>query len=174
MKFKLKSGLWGIVLCAIASLATPDVSLAQFSFPENAKPSEDPNSDITIDALFGPIDPIMTPPAAPRDQVRQRGERSRMVQRPAAAVQKPAPQDEMPRLTDEIPSASDMQSGRPSVSELRQARAMYRSQQRIQRLERNLWNGYEPLRPNWNSIPMMSSRYPYRNTVVVPIFVYPR
>ena len=163
MKFKLKSGLWGIVLCAIAGVATPDAALAQFPFPEDSKRSEDPNSDVTIDALFGPIDPIMGSSATSQDQIRQDKavqpmDRSMMIQRPVAAVQKPAPQNEMPRLTDEIPSASDLQSGRPSVSELRQARAMYRSQQRIQRLERNLWNGYEPLRPNWNSIPMMSSR----------------
>ncbi|WP_145417045.1 hypothetical protein [Planctomycetes bacterium K23_9] len=54
--------------------------------------------------------------------------------------------------------------------ELRQARALYRSQQRIERLERNAWIGYEPLRPTWNSVPMMSSRYNYRRTIYVPVY----
>ncbi|NND99644.1 MAG: hypothetical protein HKN47_20190 [Pirellulaceae bacterium] len=63
---------------------------------------------------------------------------------------------------------------KPSASELRQARALYRSQQRIARLEHNLWMGYEPLRPNWSAVPMMSSRYSGRRTIYVPVFVRPR
>lgn len=60
------------------------------------------------------------------------------------------------------------------AAEIRQARALYRSQQRIARLEHNLWMGYEPLRPNWNAVPMMSSRYNYRRTIYVPVYVRPR
>ena len=58
-----------------------------------------------------------------------------------------------------------------SAAELRQARALYRSRQRIARLENNLWMGYEPLRPQWNSVPMMSSRYSSRRTIYVPVYV---
>ncbi|MCG8648248.1 MAG: hypothetical protein MI861_00355 [Pirellulales bacterium] len=58
----------------------------------------------------------------------------------------------------------------PSAAEIRQARALYRARQRTARLERNLWLGYEPLRPSWNGLPMMSSRYaPPR--IVIPVFV---
>jgi hypothetical protein len=60
------------------------------------------------------------------------------------------------------------------VAQLRQARALYRSQQRIARLEHNLWMGYEPLRPNWNSVPMMSSRYNDRRTIYVPVHLLAR
>lgn len=98
--------------------------------------------------------------------------------RPDAVAAKPSA-DEIditaePRLIDVIPSSSDLSLSQPTAAELRQARAQFRSQQRMERMERNLWAGYEPLRPNWNSIPMMSSRYPYRNTFVVPLYVYPR
>jgi hypothetical protein len=79
-----------------------------------------------------------------------------------------------PRLVDSVASSSDIKADKPTVQELRQARAQYRAKQRIARMERNLWNGYEPLRPNWNSIPMMSSRYPQRHRIVVPVYVYPR
>jgi len=60
------------------------------------------------------------------------------------------------------------------AAELRQARALYRSQQRIARLENNLWTGHEPLRPTWNSIPMMSSAFNYRRTIYVPVYVRTR
>jgi len=80
----------------------------------------------------------------------------------------------MPQLVDAIPSSSDLSLSQPTAAELRQARAQFRSQQRMERLERNLWAGYEPLRPNWNSIPMMSSRYRYPSRVVVPVYVFPR
>ena len=60
-----------------------------------------------------------------------------------------------------------------TVAELRQARALYRSQQRIQRLEMYQWLGYEPLRPNWATIPSMTSRYQNR-TIYVPVYYYGR
>ena len=47
----------------------------------------------------------------------------------------------------------------PSAAELRQQRALFRSQQRLERIERNAWLGHEPLRPSFNAIPMMTSRY---------------
>ncbi|GAA5508252.1 hypothetical protein [Novipirellula caenicola] len=56
-------------------------------------------------------------------------------------------------------------------AELRQARALYRSQQRIARQEYNLWMGREPLRPSWNAIPMTSSRYAPRHTYYVPVYI---
>ena len=70
-------------------------------------------------------------------------------------------------------SRSNVRTSQMSVSELRQARALYRAQQRTARLEYNLWMGYEPLRPNWNSVPMMSSRYTNRR-IYVPAYVYAR
>ena len=60
---------------------------------------------------------------------------------------------------------------KPSAKELRQARALHRSQQREARLQHNLWNGYEPLRPNWNAIPMMASPYSYKRTIYVPVYI---
>ncbi len=75
----------------------------------------------------------------------------------AAAVQRP----------------SSVRRSQQSVAELRQARALYRANQRVARMEYNLWMGREPLRPRWNSIPMMSSRYT-NNRIYVPVYVYPR
>lgn len=77
-----------------------------------------------------------------------------------------------PRFTEKA-SSSDVRKSKMTTAELRQARALYRSQQRVARLEHNLWMGYEPLRPNWNALPMMSSRYPNRR-VYVPVFYYGR
>lgn len=74
---------------------------------------------------------------------------------------------------DSRTSDSSVQTSRMSTAELRQARALYRAQQRVARLEYNLWMGREPLRPNWNSVPMMSSRYTSRR-VYVPVYVYTR
>ena len=66
-------------------------------------------------------------------------------------------------------SGSPVQANKLTAAEIRQARALYRSRQRVARLEHNLWMGYEPLRPNWNAMPMMSSRYNSRR-VYVPYF----
>lgn len=62
----------------------------------------------------------------------------------------------------------------PTAQELRQARALYQAQQRVERIEQRTWAGHEPLRPVWNAVPMTSSRYPYRNTIYVPVFFYGR
>ena len=78
----------------------------------------------------------------------------------------------VPRFDSQV-SASSVQNSRMSTAELRQARALYRAQQRVARLEYNLWMGREPLRPNWNSVPMMSSRYTSQR-VYVPVYVYTR
>tara|TARA_R110002049_G_scaffold2750_2_gene21479 strand:- start:269024 stop:269386 length:363 start_codon:yes stop_codon:yes gene_type:complete len=71
-------------------------------------------------------------------------------------------------------SASDLRTSPMTAAELRQARALYRSRQRIARLERNLWIGHEPLRPNWGSTPMTSSRYSPNRTYYVPVYYYGR
>jgi hypothetical protein len=68
---------------------------------------------------------------------------------------------------------SDVRRSQMSVSELRQARALYRANQRVARLEHNLWMGYEPLRPKWNAVPMMTSRYAPRK-YYVPVYVHSR
>ena len=78
----------------------------------------------------------------------------------------------VPRFDSRTPESS-VQKSRMSTAELRQARALYRAQQRVARLEYNLWMGREPLRPNWNSVPMMSSRYT-RQRVYVPVYLYTR
>jgi hypothetical protein len=70
-------------------------------------------------------------------------------------------------------STSSVRGSRMSVSELRQARALYRANQRVARLENNLWLGHEPLRPKWNAVPMMTSRYAPR-TIYVPVYIWPR
>jgi hypothetical protein len=58
-----------------------------------------------------------------------------------------------------------------SVMRLRQQRAIYRYNQRVARMEADAWMGHEPLRPSWSSLPMMSSRYPDRRTIIVPVYV---
>jgi len=68
---------------------------------------------------------------------------------------------------------SDVRNSKMSVAQLRQARALHRANQRVARLEYNLWMGYEPLRPNWNALPMMTSRYPNRK-IYVPVYVRTR
>ncbi len=96
---------------------------------------------------------------------------------PEHVAQKPATEmidAAQPRLVEAVPSASDRSVTTPKVAELRMARAQYRSQQRLERLERNQWYGYEPLRPNWNAVPMMSSRYRYPSTIYVPVYYYAR
>jgi hypothetical protein len=66
------------------------------------------------------------------------------------------------------------ESSKWNAAELRQARAMYEAEQRVKRLETNRWLGYEPLRPNWPMTPVMSSRYPARRTIYVPVYIYTR
>ncbi len=70
-------------------------------------------------------------------------------------------------------SQSNVARSTMTVSELRQARALYRANQRVARFEYNLWMGHEPLRPRWNAVPMMSSRYTNRK-LYVPVYVQPR
>ncbi len=89
---------------------------------------------------------------------------------PATAIES-VPQP--PQFERNTTSESDVSRSKMSVAELRQARALYRAQQRVARLEYNLWMGYEPLRPNWNPVPMTSSRYGNRR-VYVPVFVHTR
>ena len=70
-------------------------------------------------------------------------------------------------------SPSQNRPSRMTVSELRQQRGMYRANQRMARIEYNLWMGREPLRPKFNSVPMMSSRYAPRR-IYVPVYVQSR
>ncbi len=78
------------------------------------------------------------------------------------------------RLSDEPSASSNAEPAKrtmSSVSRLRQERALYQQSQRIARMEANAWMGYEPLRPTWNAVPMMASRYPINRTIVIPVFV---
>lgn len=68
---------------------------------------------------------------------------------------------------------SETRVSKMSVAELRQQRALYKANQRMARIEYNLWMGYEPLRPKFNSIPMMSTRYSTQR-LYVPVYVHGR
>ena len=71
-----------------------------------------------------------------------------------------------------VASPSDVATPPQSAKELRVARAQYKAAQRLARLENRLWIGDEPLRPRWNPMPMMTSRYaPIR--IQVPVFYTP-
>jgi hypothetical protein len=80
-----------------------------------------------------------------------------------------------PEIFFDAPAASqsDRRISKEKVAELRQQRALYRANQRMARMEYNLWMGYEPLRPRRSPMPMMNSRYG-PTTIVVPVFVNPR
>ncbi len=176
-----RHGLFGFALAIAVSTTAPAV--AQLPMPELFGPPPGPvapdsaeldtigSEAITDDTAaaksksgFGDV----APPMAGSTQAFE----------PKAIAERPAPLGGRPRLVDSIPSSSDLatelSTGKPTAKELRQARALYRQRQRIERLERNLWAGHEPLRPNWNSLPMTSSRYPAATTVLVPVYVYPR
>ena len=71
------------------------------------------------------------------------------------------------------PSQSNVTRSGMTPQELRTARAIYRANQRVARMEYNLWIGHEPLRPRWNAIPMMSSRYT-NPKFYVPVYIYNR
>lgn len=72
-------------------------------------------------------------------------------------------------------SASGSESrGVSTAASLRQARAMYEAQQRLQRIERNRWMGHEPLRPSFNAVPMMTSRYAPNRVVYIPYYIRTR
>ena len=70
-------------------------------------------------------------------------------------------------------SQSDVRKSQKSVQELRQERALFRANQRTARIEYNLWIGHDPLRPRWNTIPMMTSRYAPRK-IYIPVYVHGR
>lgn len=78
--------------------------------------------------------------------------------------------------TLEVPSPSDldaaesMDASQPSLQELRRQRAEEMARLRALRLQQQIRSGYSPLRPRWNAIPMMSSRYS-RPVVYVPVYV---
>lgn len=73
----------------------------------------------------------------------------------------------------EHPSEAYYGPARMTPQQLRTARAIFRANQRVARMEHNLWMGHEPLRPRWNSIPMMSSRY-NNPKFYVPVYIYNR
>ncbi len=87
---------------------------------------------------------------------------------------KPAQPVTLYRSAEQSSQAANMRGPTAmTAAQLRQARALYRSQQRIQRLEMYKWLGYEPLRPHWVTIPSMTSRYQNR-TIYVPVYIYNR
>lgn len=70
--------------------------------------------------------------------------------------------------------SNSLEQAFPPAAVLRQARAIYRSEQRLKRLERNAWIGHSPLRPTTRATPMTTSRYTPQRLIHVPIFVYSR
>ncbi|QDT04173.1 hypothetical protein K227x_25620 [Rubripirellula lacrimiformis] len=70
-----------------------------------------------------------------------------------------------------VKGRSQSESVAPAMADLRLARAIRRADERSARIERNLWLGVDPLRPQWTAIPMTQSRYAPRR-VYVPVFVY--
>lgn len=75
-------------------------------------------------------------------------------------------------LSNETGSSPEVLYNRSTQAQrLRQQRALYQEQQRLARIEANLWMGYEPLRPSWPASPSMTSRYRTNRVVVIPYFV---
>jgi hypothetical protein len=102
----------------------------------------------------------------------QRPELQRPELRPR--LQTPAEAEQRVSLFDQRDDPSeDYVRRRMTPQELRTARAIYRANQRVARLEHNLWIGHEPLRPRWNAVPMMSSRYT-NPKFYVPVYIYNR
>ncbi|MEE2938347.1 MAG: hypothetical protein VYA84_20350 [Planctomycetota bacterium] len=99
------------------------------------------------------------------------------VNEPVAAPEETAPEETLSIFENaESATATSPSQNRPSrmtVAELRQQRGMFRAKQRMARMEYNLWMGREPLRPKFNSVPMMSSRYAPRR-IYVPVYVQAR
>jgi hypothetical protein len=96
-------------------------------------------------------------------------------QEPAIVLADPSAATEQVSMFDtDTPAAavspSQRRPSRMSVAELRQQRGLYKANQRMARIEYNLWMGYEPLRPQFNSVPMMSSRYSPRR-IYVPAYI---
>ncbi|MGB7327380.1 MAG: hypothetical protein WBD31_21065 [Rubripirellula sp.] len=99
---------------------------------------------------------------------------------PPIDTAKPAAIDRI-KLYDSLEKSSDQNertkssSGQLSANEIRQARALHRADQRAARLDHNLWMGVNPLRPDWNAVPMMHSNYNYvQRRLYVPVYVYAR
>ena len=81
------------------------------------------------------------------------------------------------RLSDEpspslsSPHSPSARSAAKNAMRLRQQRAAYQQSQRLARIEADAWFGHAALRPAWSSVPMMSSRFPERRTIVIPVYV---
>ncbi len=147
------------------------ILLATITFlPAAAQESDrDPFGLESADAQAQPLElqqpsPLALDPAVPKPDIK-----------PPLLVQ---PDDRVklsnsPSKSSQPGSRANRQSSKMTAAQLRQARALYRSQQRIQRLEMYQWLGYEPLRPNWVSIPSMTSRYQNR-TIIVPVYIHSR
>lgn len=157
MTLNIQQGLLGVAFASMTMIILTHSAAGQFPMPEFQAPA-----------------PVLAKPSPQAAQSRE-VETLPSETLPAVSGQPDAADSDVRfQLVESVSSSSDLAASQPTAAELRQARAQYRSQQRAQRMERNLWAGYEPLRPNWNSIPMMSSRYPDRSTIYVPIYVYPR
>jgi hypothetical protein len=87
------------------------------------------------------------------------------------ANEKPSKEQSIFGTKREPSSLTKLRRSRMSVAELRQARALLKSDQRRARMERNAWAGHEPLRPGFNTTPMTRSRYEQR-TIYMPVFWY--
>ncbi|KAA5540235.1 hypothetical protein FYK55_21635 [Roseiconus nitratireducens] len=185
MQAKLKSLLIGLSMTTACLAPGANTALADEPWEYEVASAKDPFSEAAgaFKQSADVSDPFQADdPFAPQED--PFGDQDGLF--PGTLVQAPAnrtPVDQMPvertldpaapRLVDAVPSDADYRDQKANARRLRTARAQYHARQRMERLERNRWAGYEPLRPNWNSIPMMSSRYPAQRTVWVPVYVYP-
>ena len=89
---------------------------------------------------------------------------------PATSPNTENPETGMPKVHFEAPVAtqSDRRISQERVAQLRQQRALYRANQRMARMEYNLWMGREPLRPAWNDANDRTAMPP---TIVLPVFI---
>ena len=161
--------LTSAILIPVTSL----IAIGQETPDQNADPTSNPFVTPAPDSEAEDASPTPTPSIAPEEAEIVTPEVI------AAPVVEEVPIKAVPSAPTPVffdaPAASysDREISKQKVAELRQARALYRANQRMARMEYNLWIGHQPLRPRWAPMPMMNSRYS-PPTIIVPVFVNPR
>ncbi|MCD0461306.1 hypothetical protein [Roseiconus lacunae] len=189
MKITSPDSIRRLAFAAVAAACMTGVSVAQY--PNTDSYGEDENAPRLFESSLFADEPVedefsvfemelnSTTNANPRASLSEHHSASEpvaaiaqtqpLIEAPEPTVQKPQAEP-VGVLVDEVSSSSDRSIDKPTVMELRQARAQLREKARLERMERNLWYGYEPLRPNWNAVPMTHSRYNHRTTYLVPVY----
>lgn len=75
-------------------------------------------------------------------------------------------------LVEDRGSYTVEQRRKATAMEIRQARALEETRQRIARIEAARWSGNPTLRPSWNPDPTTSSRYSSTRIIRVPVYIY--